>query len=144
MRRLIFVVVSALAAGWLSMGTAFAQGGGGATTGSITGRVSDASGGVLPGVTVVAKSPSLMGVQTLVTDAGGNYRFPALPPGTYAVRYDLPASTRWSARTSRITIGFTATRERDARSGVGRGDRDRHRPVAGHRHELDPRAAEYN
>lgn len=32
--------------------TAFAQGGGASTTGTIQGRVTDASGGVLPGATV--------------------------------------------------------------------------------------------
>src|SRR5262249_16168152 len=68
----------------------FAQGGGASTTGSINGKVADASGAVLPGVTVTASSPSLMGVQTSVADTGGIYRFPALPPGTYALSYELP------------------------------------------------------
>lgn len=69
--------------------TAFAQGGGTSSTGSVNGKVSDTSGAVLPGVNVTAVSPSLMGVQTSVTDAGGNYCFPALPLGVYAVSYQL-------------------------------------------------------
>src|SRR5438552_1554380 len=69
---------------------AFAQGGGASTTGSINGRVTDTSNAVLPGVTVNATSPSAMGIQTSVTDGGGNYRFPALPPGTYTLSFELP------------------------------------------------------
>src|SRR6266516_1896825 len=90
MRRRRISLVVMLAALLVAAPQAFAQGGGASTTGSINGKVLDASGAVLPGVTVTASSPSLMGVQTSVTDSGGNYRFPALPPGTYAVSYELP------------------------------------------------------
>ncbi|HEX5475954.1 MAG TPA: carboxypeptidase regulatory-like domain-containing protein [Vicinamibacterales bacterium] len=58
-------------------------------TGSIQGVVKDASGAVLPGVTVEARSPSAVGVSTAITDAQGIYRFPALPPGTYRVTANL-------------------------------------------------------
>jgi hypothetical protein len=81
-RRGFHVIVAVLAACLLASTHAFAQGGGASTTGSINGKVADTSGGVLPGVTVSATSPSSMGVQSSVTDSGGNYRFPALPPGT--------------------------------------------------------------
>jgi hypothetical protein len=54
-------------------------------TGSIQGTVKDASGAVLPGVTMEARSPALVGVATAVTDERGTYRFPALPPGTYTI-----------------------------------------------------------
>ncbi len=53
--------------------------------GSIEGIVKDSSGGVLPGVTIEARSPSLVGTATSVTDAEGLYRFPALAPGVYAI-----------------------------------------------------------
>ena len=56
--------------------------------GSIQGSVKDTSGAVLPGVTVEARSPSVVGVNTTVTDEHGTYRFPALPPG----RYELTAT----------------------------------------------------
>ena len=82
-RRGFHLVVAVLAACLLASTHAFAQGGGASSTGTINGKVADASGGVLPGVTVSITSPSMMGVQTSVTDAGGNYRFPAVPPGTY-------------------------------------------------------------
>jgi hypothetical protein len=57
--------------------------------GSIEGIVKDSSGGLLPGVTVEAKSPSLVGVATTITDGRGTYRFPALTPGVYEVSAQL-------------------------------------------------------
>ena len=68
---------------------AFAQGGGASSTGTIQGRVTDAQAAVLPGVTVTATSPALLGQQTAVTSETGNYRFPAVPPGTYTLVYEL-------------------------------------------------------
>ena len=38
---------------------------------------------------MTASSPSLQGVQTTTTDQGGEFRFPSVPPGTYAVRAEL-------------------------------------------------------
>jgi Carboxypeptidase regulatory-like domain/TonB dependent receptor-like, beta-barrel/TonB-dependent Receptor Plug Domain len=57
--------------------------------GSIEGVVKDSSGGLLPGVTVEAKSPALVGLATTVTDGRGVYRFPALRPGVYEVSAHL-------------------------------------------------------
>src|SRR5438876_1194495 len=108
MKRRGFRLVVALAACLLAPTHAFAQGGGASTTGSINGKVADSSGGVLPGVTVTASSPSLMGVQTSVTDTGGNYRFPALPPGTYTVTFELPGFNTLKRENIVIAMGFTA------------------------------------
>ena len=48
--------------------------------GTIAGVVKDASGAVLPGVTVEAASPALIEkVRTVVTDAAGQYRIVNLP-----------------------------------------------------------------
>jgi Carboxypeptidase regulatory-like domain len=108
MRRVLHLVVAVLAVG-LMASTAFAQGGGASTTGSINGKVADSSGAVLPGVTVTASSPALMGVQTSVTDGGGNYRFPALPPGTYTITFELPGFNTLKRENIQIAMGFTAT-----------------------------------
>ena len=62
---------------------AFAQG-------AIAGQVKDASGGVLPGVTVEAASPVLIEkTRTVVSDGSGNYRVENLRPGTYTVTFTL-------------------------------------------------------
>ena len=61
--------------------------------GSIQGVVKDASGAVLPGVTVEARSPRVVGVSTAVTDARGEYRFPALPSGIYEITVTLQGFT---------------------------------------------------
>src|SRR5262249_2329878 len=109
MKRRGFVLVVALLAACLLASThAFAQGGGASTTGSINGKVVDTSQAVLPGVTVTVASASLMGVQTAVTDSGGNYRFPALPPGTYTVTFELPGFTTPKRDGIEIAMGFTA------------------------------------
>lgn len=57
---------------------------------TITGVVKDASGAVLPGVTVEASSPVLIEkVRTAVTDNSGQYRIVDLRPGTYTVTFAL-------------------------------------------------------
>lgn len=59
------------------------------TTGSVSGKVSDASGAGVPGVTVEAKSASLQGTRSAQTDSAGLYRLPLLPPGAYTLSYKL-------------------------------------------------------
>ncbi len=86
----------------------FAQGGGASSTGTIQGRVSDSQGAVLPGVTVTATSPALIQPQTTVTSETGNYRFPAVPPGTFSVSYELAGFNTLKRDGISITLGFTA------------------------------------
>ena len=58
---------------------------------SLTGTVRDASGGVLPGVTVEASSPALIEkVRSAITDDTGQYRIIDLRPGTYSLTFTLP------------------------------------------------------
>lgn len=58
-------------------------------TGAIIGAVNDDQGAPLPGVKVTLSSPNIMGTRTVLTDAQGLYRFPALPPGVYIVKAEL-------------------------------------------------------
>jgi outer membrane receptor protein involved in Fe transport len=74
-------------------------------TGSIAGTIKDSSGGILPGATVQATSPSLVGSQTAVTDGQGNYRFPALTPGVYEITATLQGFTASQAKDVRLAIG---------------------------------------
>ncbi|PYQ84744.1 MAG: hypothetical protein DMG02_30480 [Acidobacteria bacterium] len=58
---------------------------------AIAGAVKDATGAVLPGVTVEASSPALIErVRTVTTDAAGLYRIIDLRPGIYTVTFTLP------------------------------------------------------
>src|SRR5512139_2750814 len=78
------LAVAALAIALLIPSTASAQA-------SIAGVVRDASGSVLPGVTVEAASPVLIEkVRSATTDGTGQYRITELPPGTYSVTMTLP------------------------------------------------------
>lgn len=88
----------------LSVSVAAAQ-----TTGSVNGTVADNTGAMLPGVTVTATSPVLMGVQTAVTNETGNYRFPSLPPGTYSLTYELAGFSNVKREGIIVNLGFTAT-----------------------------------
>lgn len=55
----------------------------------LNGLATDVQGGVLPGVTVTVRSPSLIGAQNTITEADGRFRFPALPGGVYEVTFEL-------------------------------------------------------
>ena len=78
----MWVVLCLLAAG----GTpALAQVG----AGQITGVVKDASGGVIPGATVMATNVDTAASRRVVTSAAGVYTLAGLPPGVYRVDVDL-------------------------------------------------------
>lgn len=58
-------------------------------TGKIIGTVIDDTGIALPGVTVEATSPKMVGKSSVLTDENGVYRLFALPSGTYEIKYTL-------------------------------------------------------
>ncbi len=85
------------------------QGGGASSTGTIAGRVTDASGLALPGVTISASSPALITPQTAVSGVDGLYRFQALPPGLYTLIFELAGFGTLQREGVQLTLGFTAT-----------------------------------
>jgi hypothetical protein len=92
--------------------SAFAQG-------SITGVVKDASGGVLPGVSVEASSPALIEkVRTAVTDGTGQYRIEDLRPGTYTITVTLQGFSTYKREGIELTGTFTATINADLKVGA--------------------------
>ena len=102
--------VACLSLVWVAVGGhVFAQGGGASTTGSIQGRVVDTSGAVLPGVTVTAASPSMIGTQQQVTNQNGSYRFPAVSPGSYTLTFELAGFKTIKREGLQISLGFNAT-----------------------------------
>lgn len=58
-------------------------------TGAIVGTIMDDGNVPLPGVTVTISSPKMLGERSSITNADGQYRFPALPPGVYSVNATL-------------------------------------------------------
>jgi outer membrane receptor protein involved in Fe transport len=74
--------------------------------GAIEGVVTDATGAVVPGVTVEARSAA-GAVQSTVSDTAGAYRFPALPPGTYTVSGSLTGFTSVKIPDVRLSLGQT-------------------------------------
>ena len=84
--RAALMVVLAIAA-LLTASPAIAQ----ITQGRVTGLVTDTQGAVLPGATVTATSPALIGNQTTVSQPDGRYLFPALPTGAYKIVFERDA-----------------------------------------------------
>lgn len=79
-------------------------------SGNIAGVARDASGGVLPGVTVEAASPALIEkVRVAVTDDQGIYRIVDLRPGVYTVTFTLPSFSTFRREGVELTAGFTAS-----------------------------------
>src|SRR5918999_1277192 len=97
-RSIAFLTVLALLAG-VSVGSAQIQ------TGEISGRVTDTSGAVLPGVTVTVSGPALITPQTTTTSESGTYLLPRLPIGTYNVRFELPSFKTLVREGVQVTIG---------------------------------------
>lgn len=109
-QRVLCLFVVALA-GALLPAAAYAQA-------SIAGVVTDASGGVLPGVTVEASSPALIeGTRTVVTDGSGRYSVEALRPGPYVVVFTLGGFT--TVRREGIAVVGSATTTVNAELRVG-------------------------
>ena len=89
------------------------------SSGSIAGTVRDATGAVLPGVTVEAASPALIEkVRSAVTDAQGNYKIVELRPGVYAVTFTLPGFSTYRREGLELATGFTAPANAELRIGA--------------------------
>ena len=77
---------------------------------SISGVVADATGGVLPGVTIEASSPVLIEkARTVVSEGNGRYQFVDLQPGTYSVTFTLPGFSTVRREGITLTAGFAAS-----------------------------------
>src|SRR5438093_1980988 len=77
---------------------------------AIAGVVRDASGAVLPGVTVEAASPALIeGTRTAITGDAGSYRIVDLSPGEYSVTFTLTGFRTLRRDGITLPTSFTAT-----------------------------------
>ena len=106
-RKCAFLVALALA----FAGHALAQ----ETTGTIAGRIVDAQGLAVPGVTVTVTGPQ--GTRTAVSDAAGRFTIPLLTPGAYTVRAELQGFK--AAQQQNVNVSLGQTIDLDVRMEVG-------------------------
>src|SRR5688572_8186644 len=86
--------------------------------GSIVGTVRDASGAVLPGVTVEASSPALIErTRSVITNGVGQYSIQDLRPGVYSVTFALQGFTTTRRDGIELAGTFIATVNGDLRVG---------------------------
>jgi hypothetical protein len=90
--------------GNFGVGFAHAQG-----EAAITGTVTDARGGVIPGAAVKVRNEETGAVRDLVTDAAGRYDAPLLPIGTYKVTADKSGFGPQSRGGIALVVGQHAT-----------------------------------
>jgi hypothetical protein len=80
----------------------------GSPTGILAGTVTDSTGQVLPGATVVARGLGTGLVQSTVTSGSGEWRLAGLPVGNYELAFELPGFKKF-LRTG-ITVEAAVTR----------------------------------
>ena len=102
MKRIV-IIAAVILTSVLSPARADAQ-----ATGQINGIVTDASGGVLPGVTIEAISAATSAVRSAVSGSDGLYTIPLIPPGNYTVKASLPGFRTAQRENVRVTVTETA------------------------------------
>ncbi len=78
-------------------------------TGAVRGVVTDEQSSPLPGVNVTLAGASLMGTRAAVTDANGEFRFPAVPPGEFTLKFELQGFGTLVREKIRVTTTTTLT-----------------------------------
>src|SRR6266480_3906012 len=86
------------------------------TTADIVGRVTDATGAVLPGATVTIENVGTHDIRTLPTNASGDYVFTLLPIGTYTVKIELQG---FGTQNSRVPLSAGDRARVDAKLQLG-------------------------
>jgi len=106
-RRVGRVVLVLMAVVLAPAAPALAQGGASAV---VTGVISDAQGGVLPGVTVTLRNVETGNVRTTVSEADGRYELRGLLPGRYALTAELQGFATSEVPDITLTIGLEQQR----------------------------------
>ena len=86
MTRVVSKAILMLAITLLAAAPVWAQG---TQTATIIGTVTSGDGTPLPGVTVTATSPAMIGERTAVSGPNGDYVIRGLIPGNYTVKFEL-------------------------------------------------------
>ena len=85
--------------------------------GNITGKVTDQTGAVLPGVTVTVTNNETQRSTVVVSDSNGTFYATALDPGRYAVKFELSGFITQEAPSVILLLGTTATVDSSLRVG---------------------------
>jgi carboxypeptidase family protein len=86
------------------------------TTADIVGRVTDATGAVLPGATVTIENVGTHDVRTMPSNETGDYLFNLLPIGAYTVKVELQG---FNTQATRVTLSAGDRVRVDARLQIG-------------------------
>jgi hypothetical protein len=78
-----------------------------ANTGAIVGTVRDASGAVMPGVSVTIRNEGTNSARTVVTSESGDYSAPLLPPGSYEVSAEIQGFNKAVFRNVQLQVNQT-------------------------------------
>jgi hypothetical protein len=99
MKRILLTALVLLCA---LAGTANAQ-----QTGIITGRVVDAQGAAVPGVTVTATQAATGLVRTVVSDGEGIYRLNGMPVGSFDLKAEIAGFATWERKAIVVNVAQT-------------------------------------
>src|SRR5579863_7980093 len=88
-----------------------------ASTGALNGRVTDPSGGVVPGATVTVISQATGAQRDATTGSDGTYLIPLLPPGEYQVKVSKNGFE--TALFDNVSISVTETRTTNVSLEIG-------------------------
>src|SRR5579862_2473606 len=99
---------------WISVSPALAQS---ASTGALSGTVTDPSGGVIAGATVTATNVATGQARTATTDSSGAYKISLLPPGSYSLKFS--ANGFKSVEVPSVLVNVTETHIADHGLEVG-------------------------
>src|SRR5678815_1747661 len=80
------------------------------TNGVISGIISDAQGGVLPGVTVTARNVDTGATRNITTEADGRFRLAGLIPGRYELKAELQGFGAVTVPDVTVAVGSETTR----------------------------------
>ena len=99
---LLAALLVVLGAACPSFNLAFAQS---ATTGAISGVVSDTNGALLPGTTITVKSVATGATRTVKANSAGEYRVTELEPGTYTAVFTSDGFETYQESAITVTVG---------------------------------------
>src|SRR5262249_10258753 len=74
---------------------------------TLKGRVTDASGGAVPGVKVEAKNTGTNVASGSVTDSAGQYTIPFLKPGSYTLTVEVTGFRKFVREGLSLSVGDT-------------------------------------